>query len=113
MIHRESLATKELCPELSEVTDTVIKTVNHIRTCPSKSRRFAELWEEMKPQYQSLLFYCKCRYCQEKVSWLVFTSCEMFLKDENLVHAEHFAMHILFCCVLRLQMGETATRNGG
>jgi hypothetical protein len=30
MIHHESLATKELCPERSEVMNTVIKTVNYI-----------------------------------------------------------------------------------
>jgi hypothetical protein len=34
MVQRESLATKELCPEVSEVTDTVIKTVSYIKTCP-------------------------------------------------------------------------------
>jgi hypothetical protein len=57
-IHRESLAAKELCPELSEVIDTVIKTANHIKACPLNSRHFAELCEEMGAQYQSHLFYC-------------------------------------------------------
>jgi hypothetical protein len=38
MIHRESLATEELCPELSEVMDTMIKNVNYIKTRPLKSR---------------------------------------------------------------------------
>jgi hypothetical protein len=42
-IRRESLAAKELCPELSEVMDAVIRTVNYIQTRPSKSRLFAEL----------------------------------------------------------------------
>jgi hypothetical protein len=36
MIHRESPVTKELCPERSEVMDTVIETVNYIKTRPLK-----------------------------------------------------------------------------
>jgi hypothetical protein len=43
MVHRESLATKELCPDLSEVIDTVIGTVNYIKTRPLKSGLFAKL----------------------------------------------------------------------
>jgi hypothetical protein len=38
MIHRESLASKELCPELGEVMDTVIKTVKSIKTRRLRSR---------------------------------------------------------------------------
>jgi hypothetical protein len=53
MINYESLVMEELCPELSKVTDTVIRSVNYIKTCPLKSRLFAE----MGTQYQSLLFY--------------------------------------------------------
>jgi hypothetical protein len=99
MIHRESLARKELCPELSKMMDTVIKTVNHIKTCPLKSRRFAELCEDMGAQYQSLLFYCKCRYLSREsgvTRVYILRGEALFLKDENLVHAEHFAMNILF-----------------
>jgi hypothetical protein len=54
VIHRESLATKELFPELREMMGTVIKTVNYIKT-PSKCRLFAELFEEIGAQYQSFL----------------------------------------------------------
>jgi hypothetical protein len=38
MIHRESLAGKELCSEVSEVMDTVTRTVNYIKIRPLKSR---------------------------------------------------------------------------
>jgi hypothetical protein len=38
MIHRESLATKELCPELNELLNVVFKSVNYIKTRPLKSR---------------------------------------------------------------------------
>jgi hypothetical protein len=58
MIHRESLAMKELCPELNEVWNVVIKSVHYIKTRPLKSRLFAQICEEMGAQYTSLLFYC-------------------------------------------------------
>lgn len=57
----DSLATKELCPELGEVMATVIRTVNYIKTCASESKLFAELCELMRAQYRSLLFYCNTR----------------------------------------------------
>jgi hypothetical protein len=61
MIHHESPAMKELCPELSEVMDTVIRSVNYMNTCPLKNRLFAKLCKEMGAQYQSLLFYRNSR----------------------------------------------------
>jgi hypothetical protein len=51
-IHRESLATEELFPEQSEAVDTVIRSVNFIKTRPLETRLFAELCEEMGTQYQ-------------------------------------------------------------
>jgi hypothetical protein len=48
MIHPLSLATKKLCTELSEVMDTVIKTVKYINNRPLESRVFAELCEEIR-----------------------------------------------------------------
>jgi hypothetical protein len=56
-IHYESLVMKELCPELSRVLDTVIRSVNYIKTCPLKSTLFAEMCEEMGAQYHSFLLY--------------------------------------------------------
>jgi hypothetical protein len=50
MTHYESLVMKELYPELSEVMNTVIRSVNYIKTCPLKSRLFAEMCEEMGAQ---------------------------------------------------------------
>jgi hypothetical protein len=94
MLHHESLATKELCPELGEVMDTVTKTVNYIKTHPLKSRLFAELFKEIKAQYQSLLFYCNSRWLSKGNTVVcVYNLREevaLFLKEENLVHAEHF-----------------------
>jgi hypothetical protein len=62
MIHRESLTTEELCREVSEVMGTVIKTVNYTKTRPLRSIFFAELFEEMWAQYQSLLLHSDSRW---------------------------------------------------
>jgi hypothetical protein len=59
MIHHESLAMKELCPELTEVMDTVIKTINYIKACPLRRRFFLQ---KMGALYQSLLFYCNSHW---------------------------------------------------
>jgi hypothetical protein len=94
MINRESLATKESCLELSEVMDTVIKTVNYINTRPLKSRIFAQLCEEMGAQYQSLLLYCNSGWLSGRNAvaraYNLRAEVALFLEDENLVYAEHF-----------------------
>jgi hypothetical protein len=98
-IHHESLATMELCPELSEGMDTVMKTVNYIKTRPLKRRLFAELCTEMWAQYQSLLFYCNSRWLSRRnLVDRVYNLREvaLCLEGENLETAEHFAMNILF-----------------
>jgi hypothetical protein len=76
MIHRESLAMEELCPELSEVMNTVIRTINYIKTHPMKSRLVAELCKETGAQYQLLLFYCNSHWLSRGMLWLMFTTCE-------------------------------------
>jgi hypothetical protein len=40
VINCELLAMKKLCPDLSEVMDTVIRNVNYIKTHPLRSRLF-------------------------------------------------------------------------
>jgi hypothetical protein len=94
MMHREPPAMMELCPELSEVMDTVIRSVNYIKTSPLKNRLFAELRKEMGAQYQSLLFYCNSHWLSRgNVVACVYNlqvAAALFLEEENLVHAEHF-----------------------
>jgi hypothetical protein len=72
IIHRKSLATKELYPELNEVLNVVIISVNYINTRPLKSRHFAQICEEMGGEYKSHLFYCNSRW----FSRIVPTICE-------------------------------------
>jgi hypothetical protein len=92
-MHRESLATTELFPGLSEVMDTVLRTVNCVKASPLKSTVFAKLCEEMGSHYQSLLFCCHSR-CLSRGNVVVcvhsFRDVALFIQEENLVHAEHF-----------------------
>jgi hypothetical protein len=80
-IHYESLVMKELCPELNEVMDTVIRSVNYIKTCPLKNRLFAEMCEEMGPQYQSLLFYSNS--CWLSRGNMAFSSSAVFRRGKS------------------------------
>jgi hypothetical protein len=61
MIHHESRPMKELSPKMSEMMDTVVRTVNYVKTRPLRSRFFAELWDEMGAQGRLLLFHCNSR----------------------------------------------------
>lgn len=61
MIHREALAAKELSQPLHEVLQTVVKTVNAIKTNPLKSRIFKILCEEMGAEHTALLFFSDAR----------------------------------------------------
>jgi hypothetical protein len=83
---------KELCPELSEAMDTVIRSANYIKICPLKSRLFAEMCKEMRAQYQSLLFYSNSRWLSRKCGLclqLASSSSTVFRRG-NSVRAEHF-----------------------
>jgi hypothetical protein len=76
---------------MSEVMDTVDKTVNYIKTRPLKSRLFAELCKEMGAQYQSLLFYCNSRWLSRgNVAHVCnLQRVVLFFEDENLAHPEY------------------------
>jgi hypothetical protein len=52
-IHRDSVVMKELCPELSAVMDTVMKSVNCIEIIALKSRFICRIM-----RYEFLLFHC-------------------------------------------------------
>jgi hypothetical protein len=94
MVHHELPAMKELCPEFSEVKDTVIRSANYIKTCPLKNKLFAEKCKEMGAQYQSLLLYCNSHWLSRgNIVACVYNlrvAAALFLEEENLVHAEHF-----------------------
>jgi hypothetical protein len=73
MVHSESLATKELCSEPSEVRDTVIETVKCIKILLLKSRYFLELCRKWGHSISHSCFTVILVDCQEETLWLVFT----------------------------------------
>ncbi|XP_060865035.1 zinc finger BED domain-containing protein 5-like [Metopolophium dirhodum] len=62
IIHRESLASQNMCPSLNTVLQTVIKVVSYIKTRPVKARFFKKICEEMGAEHTALLFYCNSRW---------------------------------------------------
>jgi hypothetical protein len=74
--------------------DTVIRSVNYIKTCPLKSRLFAEMCEEIGAQYQSLLFYSNSHSLSRGNAvacvYNLRVAAALFLEEENLLHAVHF-----------------------
>jgi hypothetical protein len=87
-------------PELSEVMDMVIKTVNHMMAHPFKGRLFAELCKEVGGQYQSLLFYCNSCWIS-RVNVVAHTCnlrgvAELFSDEKNLAHAETFLQETFY-----------------
>lgn len=66
MMHLESLAMKGLCPELSEVMVTVIKTVNYIKICPLKNRLSQKNVRKCGHSNQSFPFQCILIRCHRK-----------------------------------------------
>ncbi|GFU72700.1 SCAN domain-containing protein 3 [Trichonephila clavipes] len=94
MIHRESLASKEISPGLNIVLMTVVTVVNYIKMRPLKSRIFSGLCKDMGAVHSSLLFYCEARWLSRgKFLQRVYelrNEITIFLEEENLPEAEKF-----------------------
>ena len=57
MIHRQALTSKTLPQVLKETLDTVIRTVNFVKTSALNSRLFKKLCHDMDYVHEMLLFY--------------------------------------------------------
>ncbi|GFW10674.1 zinc finger MYM-type protein 6 [Trichonephila clavipes] len=94
MIHRESLASKEISPGLNIVLMTVVTVVNYIKMRPLKSSIFSGLCKDMGAVHSSLLFYCEARWLSRgKFLQRVYelrNEITIFLEEENLLEAEKF-----------------------
>ena len=62
LIQREALASQQLNGELNGVRETVVKTVNFIKSRPLKARFFQRLCNELGAEHNNLLFYCNARW---------------------------------------------------
>ncbi|XP_077065697.1 SCAN domain-containing protein 3-like [Siphateles boraxobius] len=61
-LHRESLAAKKMSPELHEVMDVSVKTINFIKNNAVNSRCFAKHCEGLEADHVQLLFHSEVRW---------------------------------------------------
>ncbi|GFR22963.1 zinc finger BED domain-containing protein 5 [Trichonephila clavata] len=93
MIHRETLASKEMSPGLNLVLTTVVTVVNYIKMRPLSSRIFSRLCKDMGVVHSSLLFYSEARLLRGKFLQRVYefrNKNAIFLEKENVPEAENF-----------------------
>ena len=62
LIHRESLASKDLSVELSDVFGVVVKTVNFIKRNALNTRLFSSLCQDLGSEHSSLLYHSEVRW---------------------------------------------------
>jgi hypothetical protein len=62
LLHRESLASKSMSPEVKTVFDQVIRIVNFVKTRPLSSRIFRQLCAEMGEEHENLLLHSEVRW---------------------------------------------------
>ena len=62
MIHRETLAAKELSNELDNAMKRVVSLVNFIKMSPLRERIFAKVCNESAAEHDVLLFYTSARW---------------------------------------------------
>uniref|UniRef100_A0A3Q3FIE2 DUF4371 domain-containing protein n=1 Tax=Kryptolebias marmoratus TaxID=37003 RepID=A0A3Q3FIE2_KRYMA len=61
-LHRESLAAKKMSPDLQEVMDVSVKTINYIKNNAVNSRCFAKLCEDIEADHLQLLYHSEVRW---------------------------------------------------
>lgn len=62
MIHRQALATKKMKPDMKQMMDEAILTVNAIKMSATSTRLFKVLCQEMGAEHQQLLFHSAIRW---------------------------------------------------
>lgn len=94
VLHREALASKELCPDLNEVLISVVKIVNFIKTRPLNVRIFSALCAEVGADHHGLLLHSEVRWLSRgSVLRRVFelrNEIDQFLSDQDSNLATHF-----------------------
>ncbi|XP_028659137.2 protein ZBED8-like [Erpetoichthys calabaricus] len=94
ILHRHSLATKTLPPEMTEVLKIVVECVNYVRNCAIRHRIFSELCKEMGFEFEVLLYHSNVRWLSRgRVLNRVFAmhvELTQFLQEHQHRHADCF-----------------------
>lgn len=61
-LHRESLAAKKMSPDLHQVMDVSVKTINFIKNNAVNSRYFAKFCEDIEADHVQLLYHSEVRW---------------------------------------------------
>jgi len=75
-LHRESLASKAMCPELKRIFDQIIRIVNFVKSRPLNSRLFQQLCTEMGEEHTALLLHLELGGSREGRFWIEYFNSE-------------------------------------
>lgn len=104
MIHRESLASKNIGQPLSEVLSACITIINFIKSRPLSTRIFASLCEEMGAEHSNLLLHTEVRWLSRgKVIRRLFE-----LREELLVFLTEYNADLASFIVDEIWLGKLA-----
>lgn len=94
-LHRENLATKQMSPELNEVINVAVKTVNFIKKSALNSRCFAALCERLDSDHLQLLYHSEVRWLSRgRMLNRLFElrhEVHMFLEEKHSPLADHYS----------------------
>ena len=87
LLHRETLATKEIQEDLAMVFKEVVTVVNYIKSRPLCTRFFGALWDKMEAEHNELSFHLNIRWVSRrkvlKRVAILRNEIGAFLKEQN------------------------------
>ena len=90
IIHQEALCAKHVT--MKEVMETVVKTVNFIRSRALNHRQFQQLLQEMNSEYGDLLYLPEVRWLSRGATLERFnqvrSEIDIFLREKDFAHCE-------------------------
>ena len=90
IIHQEALCAKHVT--MKEVKQTVVKTVNFIRSRALNHRQFQQLLHEMDSEYGDLLYFSEVRWLSREATlerfYQVRSEIDIFLREKDFAHCE-------------------------
>ncbi|MBN3295285.1 NT5D3 protein, partial [Amia calva] len=112
MIHRQALAAKKMPPQVKQVMDEAVHTVNAIKTSATSARLFKISCQEMGAEHHQLLYHSKVRWQSRGnvVSHLYELRGEVraYLLEKNSPLAATFSDEVLQTNVFRISAKPTA-----